>query len=170
MHHLAWQGGPVRPHGRGLLRKRRSLIGLCRRAWWGGVPTNECEGGRMSAEEQIVEAPKLKWVPTNECEGFLRLGNYGTIDCLDGAMTTHAKAPKNLDELTSSRYEGGVIYYGDNLRVLGLLPEASADLIYIDPPFFTNNSYRLLGEVKGQPVFDDKWPGGLVDYINWIRA
>ena len=100
----------------------------------------------------------------------MRPDNCGKIDYLDGVMTTHAKPPKDQDEFTFSRHEGGVIYYGDNLRVLGLLPEASADLVYVDPPFFTNNSYHLLGQAKGQPVFNDKWAGGVADYIAWTRA
>ena len=29
------------------------------------------------------------------------------------------------------------IYFGDNLEILGQMPDASVDLVYIDPPFNT---------------------------------
>jgi DNA modification methylase len=36
------------------------------------------------------------------------------------------------------------LYYGDNLEVLrDLIPDASVDLIYLDPPFNSNRSYNV---------------------------
>jgi len=36
-------------------------------------------------------------------------------------------------------------FYGDNLTILrDYLPDASVDLIYLDPPFNSNRSYNVL--------------------------
>jgi len=38
-----------------------------------------------------------------------------------------------------------VLYYGDNLEVLHLhVKEESVDLIYLDPPFKSNQDYNIL--------------------------
>jgi DNA modification methylase len=38
-----------------------------------------------------------------------------------------------------------VLYYGDNLDILrGYLPDASVDLIYLDPPFNSNRDYNVI--------------------------
>jgi divalent metal cation (Fe/Co/Zn/Cd) transporter len=50
-----------------------------------------------------------------------------------------------------------VIYCGDNLDQLGKLPEASVDLIYIDPPFNSNRNYEVFwGETKEKRSFEDE--------------
>ncbi len=57
------------------------------------------------------------------------------------------------------------LYYGDNLDVLRQhIPDASADLIYLDPPFNSNRSYNVLfrqssgAESQAQiEAFDDTW-------------
>ena len=36
------------------------------------------------------------------------------------------------------------LYLGDNLSVLRTIPSDSIDLIYIDPPFFSNRSYTQI--------------------------
>lgn len=60
------------------------------------------------------------------------------------------------------------LFYGDNLDILRRhIPDASVDLIYLDPPFNSNRSYNVLfkeasGELSdGQIVaFDDTWHWG----------
>lgn len=38
-----------------------------------------------------------------------------------------------------------VLYYGDNLDVLRrYVPDASVDLVYLDPPFNSNATYNVL--------------------------
>ena len=38
-----------------------------------------------------------------------------------------------------------VLYYGDNLAILRrYLPDASVDLIYVDPPFNSNRDYNVI--------------------------
>ena len=40
--------------------------------------------------------------------------------------------------------ETGLIFCGDNLTVLSRMPEKSIDLIYADPPFFSNKNYEII--------------------------
>jgi DNA modification methylase len=57
------------------------------------------------------------------------------------------------------------LYYGDNLEVMRkYLPDASVDLVYLDPPFNSNRDYNLLfREQSGEPAqgqikaFTDTW-------------
>ncbi|MFB3921711.1 MAG: hypothetical protein ACE145_08315 [Terriglobia bacterium] len=46
------------------------------------------------------------------------------------------------------------LYFGDNLKILrGYVPDASVDLIYLDPPFNSSASYNAAAlEQKGQKV------------------
>ena len=56
------------------------------------------------------------------------------------------------------------LFKSDCLNVLKRLPTQSAQLIYLDPPFFTNRCFV----VNQSKAFDDKWPGGIKEYLNWI--
>ena len=59
---------------------------------------------------------------------------------------------------------------GDNLEILRNLPAESVDLIYIDPPFFSNRTYEVIwgdtGEVRS---FEDRFSGGIDHYIAWLK-
>ncbi|GHT46939.1 hypothetical protein AGMMS49965_24770 [Bacteroidia bacterium] len=59
---------------------------------------------------------------------------------------------------------------GDNLDVLKTLPDESVDLIYLDPPFLSNRNYEVIwgdeGEVRS---FEDRWSGGMQQYIAWLN-
>ena len=58
---------------------------------------------------------------------------------------------------------------GDNLEVLKSLPDNSVDLVYIDPPFFSNRNYSVIWGDKGEiRSFEDCWQGGVDTYINWM--
>lgn len=63
-----------------------------------------------------------------------------------------------------SRSITNTLFHGDCLLVLGSLPNETIDLIYADPPFFSNRSYQ----VGTNLAFDDKWDGGMDQYIDWI--
>ena len=62
------------------------------------------------------------------------------------------------------------LYYGDNLEVLRdttAFPDASVDLIYLDPPFNSNAGYNVLfrdqsgsGADASMEAFDDTWTWG----------
>jgi len=63
-----------------------------------------------------------------------------------------------------------LICCGDNLKVLGKFPEQSIDLIYADPPFFSNRSYEVIwGNGAEMKVYEDRWKGGINVYIGWIE-
>ena len=58
---------------------------------------------------------------------------------------------------------------GDNLEILKAIETESVDLIYLDPPFFSNRDYEVIwgdaGEVRS---FQDRWSGGVDHYIAWL--
>jgi len=59
---------------------------------------------------------------------------------------------------------------GDNLEIMKTLESESVDLIYLDPPFFSNRHYEVIwgdaGEVRS---FEDRWAGGIDHYIAWLK-
>jgi DNA modification methylase len=61
------------------------------------------------------------------------------------------------------------LIWGDCLEVLKTLPDECVDLCYIDPPFFSQKNYEIVwgdaGEVRS---FDDRFSGGVMQYINWL--
>jgi len=59
---------------------------------------------------------------------------------------------------------------GDNLEVLSTIEKESIDLIYIDPPFFSNKHYEIIwGDEAEIRSFDDRWEGGINVYIDWMK-
>ena len=59
---------------------------------------------------------------------------------------------------------------GDNLEILRTIETESVDLIYLDPPFFSNRNYEVIwgdsGEVRS---FEDRFSGGIDHYIGWLK-
>ncbi|MDR3302975.1 MAG: site-specific DNA-methyltransferase, partial [Treponema sp.] len=59
---------------------------------------------------------------------------------------------------------------GDNLAILKGMESETVDLIYLDPPFFSNRNYEVIwgddGEVRS---FQDRWAGGIDHYIAWLK-
>lgn len=59
---------------------------------------------------------------------------------------------------------------GDNLEVLKTLKSESVDLIYIDPPFFSNKKYEVVfGDEAEIRSFEDRWEGGVNVYVEWMK-
>ncbi|OUD14963.1 DNA-methyltransferase [Thioflexithrix psekupsensis] len=59
---------------------------------------------------------------------------------------------------------------GDNLEILKTLESESVDLIYLDPPFFSNRNYEVIWGDKGEiRSFEDRWSGGIDHYIAWLK-
>jgi len=60
---------------------------------------------------------------------------------------------------------------GDNLDILKSIESETIDLIYLDPPFFSNRNYEVIwgdeGEVRS---FKDTWAGGITHYIDWLKV
>ncbi len=66
--------------------------------------------------------------------------------------------------------ETGVLYREDNLRQLSHFPAECVDLIYLDPPFFSNRNYEVIwGDEAEVRSFEDRWEGGIQHYIGWMR-
>jgi DNA modification methylase len=66
--------------------------------------------------------------------------------------------------------EAGIIYCDDNLHRLSLMPRESIDLIYLDPPFFSNKYYEVIwGDEAEVRSFEDRWEGGINHYIGWMH-
>lgn len=67
--------------------------------------------------------------------------------------------------------ETGVIHRDDNAEVLRTLPDESVDLVYLDPPFFSNRFYEVIwGEEAEVRSFEDRWAGGIQNYIDWMKG
>lgn len=63
------------------------------------------------------------------------------------------------------------LYLGDNLYVLRGLPSESIDLIYIDPPFFSNRTYtQIWGDDNEVRSFGDIFQDGMFSYMAWLNA
>jgi DNA modification methylase len=66
--------------------------------------------------------------------------------------------------------ETGVLYRDDNLRRLREFPDDCVDLIYLDPPFFSNRRYEVIwGDEAEVRSFEDRWDGGIQHYTDWMR-
>ena len=51
-----------------------------------------------------------------------------------------------------------------------MLPAETIDLIYLDPPFFSNRQYEVIwGDEAEVRSFRDRWAGGIQVYIEWMR-
>ncbi|MFW6148919.1 MAG: DNA-methyltransferase, partial [Atribacterota bacterium] len=63
-----------------------------------------------------------------------------------------------------------VIYCGDNLTWLKKFPDKCIDLIYLDPPFFSNRNYEVIFK-DGEEIrsFEDRWKGGINHYVGWMK-
>lgn len=63
-----------------------------------------------------------------------------------------------------------VLYRGDNLEQLVDFPSDCVDLIYLDPPFFSNKNYEVIwGDEAEVRSFEDRWEGGIQVYVDWLR-
>ena len=63
------------------------------------------------------------------------------------------------------------LFWGDNLHVMRQLPSESVDLVYIDPPFFSNRDYNVIwGDEQEMRSFSDLWKEGIDGYLIWLNA
>jgi DNA modification methylase len=67
--------------------------------------------------------------------------------------------------------ETGVVYCDDNLRRLRQFPDQCVDLVYLDPPFFSNRNYEVIwGDEAEVRSFEDRWEGGIQVYLGWMEV
>lgn len=81
----------------------------------------------------------------------------------DGASVPAAEA-LFAGDVGQHVHKGNHLYYGDNLTIMRGMPEASVDLIYLDPPFNSQRTYNLIyTKLTGLPLpeqeeaFCDAW-------------
>jgi site-specific DNA-methyltransferase (adenine-specific) len=59
---------------------------------------------------------------------------------------------------------------GDNLEVMKTMGDETVDLIYLDPPFFSNRDYEVIwGDDGEKRSFEDRFAGGIDHYIHWLK-
>lgn len=64
------------------------------------------------------------------------------------------------------------ILHMDNLQAIAIIPSASIDFIYIDPPFASNANYayqiRLPNHTINQTAYTDRWEHGIASYLEFL--
>lgn len=72
--------------------------------------------------------------------------------------------------MTVPYFRPNTIYCGDCKEVLAKFPDECVDLIYLDPPFFSNKHYEVIwGDGYEIRAFEDRWKGGINHYIGWME-
>jgi DNA modification methylase len=72
--------------------------------------------------------------------------------------------------LTVSYFNTNTIYCGDCKEVLAKFPNERVDLIYADPPFFSNQQYEIIWRDGYElRAFEDRWKGGILNYVEWMK-
>jgi DNA modification methylase len=67
--------------------------------------------------------------------------------------------------------ETSVLHCEDNLKMLTGFPPECVDLVYLDPPFFSNRIYEVIwGDEAEVRSFADRWEGGIQVYLDWMEA
>jgi DNA modification methylase len=67
--------------------------------------------------------------------------------------------------------ETGIIQCADNLAALSQMPDECIDLVYLDPPFFSNRKYEVIwGDEAEVRSFEDRWEGGINVYLDWMEG
>ncbi|WP_299291788.1 site-specific DNA-methyltransferase [Nitrosopumilus sp.] len=61
------------------------------------------------------------------------------------------------------------ILCGNALSHLDELPDDSVNLVYLDPPFFANRIFQKKNHEGNSPSFNDKWVGGISEYISLMH-
>ena len=62
-----------------------------------------------------------------------------------------------------------ILYYADNLEVMRTLPGESIDLIYIDPPFYTEQERTNNSHKEGDPTYYDRYGDTLDEHLTFMK-
>ena len=62
-----------------------------------------------------------------------------------------------------------ILYQGDCEDILPTLDQNNADLIYLDPPFFSNRKYEVIDK-QNKIVFDDTWNTDMESYLDFMDS
>lgn len=88
------------------------------------------------------------------------------------AGTAQGNAPKGWSHMATdgNSISTNILYCADNLSRMTAFPDESVDLVYLDPPFFSNRNYEVIwGDEAEVRSFEDRWEGGIQVYIDWMR-
>jgi len=67
-------------------------------------------------------------------------------------------------------FQTNAIYCGDCRDILRKFPDECIDMIYADPPFFSNSQYEVIwGDGYEKRAFEDRWKGGINNYLTWME-
>ena len=72
----------------------------------------------------------------------------------------------------TNQFTKNLLICGDNLKALDDLIKQGikVDLIYLDPPFFSNRHYEVVwGDEAEVRSFKGRWAGGINVYIEWMK-
>ena len=134
------------------------------------LEADEAPDVTLPEQEQVYRAPArfghvpvarepLGWDPRNP--GFRN--HYPNV-----RLPTQVVERVSLGE---PELEPNRLIWGDNLHIMRTFPSESIDLIYIDPPFFSNRVYNVIwGDEHEERSFSDIWEGGLDGYLIWLNA
>lgn len=59
------------------------------------------------------------------------------------------------------------VYCGDAIEMLQAIENGSVDLVYLDPPFFSQRAFSGTKHLSSFS-FNDVWPGGIREYLDFI--
>lgn len=60
------------------------------------------------------------------------------------------------------------LYEGNSINVMKMMPNCLVDMIYLDPPFFTNRTHETHTS-RGRISFEDIWKNGIDEYLDFMR-
>ena len=60
------------------------------------------------------------------------------------------------------------ILCGDSISLLQNIQRNSVNLVYLDPPFFSNRKYEKRNKFGDMSSFNDKWEGGISQYLDFM--
>src|SRR5882762_10832127 len=87
------------------------------------------------------------------------------LPLLESGFGVYYRSPDPVPQGADERMPDNVLYYGDNLDVLHrYIKDETIDLVYLDPPFNSNQEYNVLFESKDGTdapaqikAFEDTW-------------
>jgi len=63
-----------------------------------------------------------------------------------------------------------LLYQGDSLQIMKNFEKNSVDLIYLDPPFFTNREFEVSNSENEKISFSDNWENDINKYLDFMNG
>src|SRR5438552_637361 len=130
-------------------------------------PPRACLSRASPCAARSRTSPSIQDIIVMRAEGVKRASVGGLkVDRPRLLSNTRGSGAPWMPELKTN-----VIYRGDCTNLLANhVPDGTIDLIYVDPPFFSNEQYEVLWR-NGYEMraFEDRWKGGIENYISWME-